>query len=288
MTGDPVGHIGFFESVPDYAVAERLLAEATAWLRSEGCTTVRGPINFDTWHSYRFVTAGQERMPPFLLEPYNPPYYPEFWERFGFQVSARYFSNLAHDPAYTAALLERHHTKAVAGGCRFRPFDPGRFDQELRLLYDLSCEIFRDNWGYREIGFAEFAGLYTGAKRILDPGLCVIAEHPDHGPVGFLFGMPDYGAAVRAARGRGGLLGAAAFLLARRKPELALLKTIGVSPAARGTNVGFAMCYVHYRHVLSAGYRQGIHALMIEDNTSRRMSAAKGGDIVREYAVYDL
>ncbi len=286
--GDPVGHIGYFESVEEYAVAERLLAAATGWLQAKDCTTVRGPVNFDTWHSYRFVIGGQDRLPPFLLEPYNPPYYPAFWERFGFQASARYFSNLSADLAATAASLARHHEKAVQAGFRFRPLDPRRFDEELRLLYELSGAIFRGNWGYREIGFEEFEGLYAGAKRILDPGLCVVADHPDHGPVGLLFGIPDHGPAVRAAGGRGGLLGAARFLLARRKPETALLKTIGVTPAARGTNVGFAMCYLHYRHMIASGYRQGIHALMIEDNTSRRMSAAKGGEVVREYAVYDL
>jgi GNAT superfamily N-acetyltransferase len=288
MAGDPVGHIGFFECVPDYSVAARLLDAAAGWLRSQGAQTVRGPVNVDTWHSYRFVTSGWEDHEPFLLEPYNPPYYPQFWERFGFRASARYGSHMQPDLPATVASLERHYRKSEQAGFRFRPLDLGRFEAELRLLYDLSREIFQENWGYRPIGFAQFADLYRASRRAIAAGLCVIAEHHATGPAGFVFGLPDLAGPVRAMHGRGGPLGAMRYLAARRKPEIALLKTIGVVPSARGTNLGFAMCYPHYRHALAQGYRYGIHALMIEANASRRMSEAKGGRPIREYAVFDL
>ena len=288
MTGDEVGTIGFFECIDDYGVCERLLDSAVGWLRGRRISTIRGPINFDTWHSYRFVTSGFDTHPPFLLEPYNPPYYAKFWERYGFVESAHYVSNLHEDIPALAESLRRHYEKSEGAGYRFRPFETERFDQELRLFYDLSCEIFRDNWGFRPIGFDEFAGMYQPSRKLLDPGLIWFAEDSHGGPVGFVFGLPDLAGPVRAMRGRGGLIGGLSFLAARRKPTSALLKTIGVIPAARGTNVGFALCYTHYRHMARTGYRSGIHALMIQANTSRRMSETKGGHTFREYAVYDL
>lgn len=285
---DPVGTLGFFECVPDFSVCQRLLEAAVGWLQDRGISTIRGPINFDTWHSYRFVTSGFEARPPFLLEPYNPPYYPQFWERFGFQPSAHYVSNIHEDLPALAKSLRGHYEKAERSGFRFRKFDTACFDVELKLFYDLSCEIFRDNWGYRPIAFDEFAALYRPSRRLLDPGLIWFAYDPHGSPVGFLFGLPDLAAPVRAMGGRSDPLAALRFLLTRRRPETALLKTIGVVPASRGTNVGFALCYPHYRYMVEAGYRIGIHALMIQENTSRRMSETKGGRTFREYAVYEF
>jgi hypothetical protein len=44
--GRRAGGFGFFEVVEDYAVAERLLDAACAWLREQGATSVRGPTSF--------------------------------------------------------------------------------------------------------------------------------------------------------------------------------------------------------------------------------------------------
>ena len=289
LDGETQGHIGFFESLEDYDAAASVLDAAVSWLRGRGVSVIRGPVNFDTWHSYRFVTSGWESGPPFLLEPYNPPYYPPFWERFGFRPAAKYLSNLQPDLAEVTEQLRRHHQKAVKAGVTFRPISLDAFEADLKLLYEMSCAIFRDNFGYRPIAFGEFADLYAGSRRLLDVRLTTIATDKDGKPIGFAFGLPDQGAAVRAMRGDGGLFGKLRFLAAtRRKAEVALLKTIGVVPEARGTSVGFAVCYEHYRNALDAGYKAGVHALMIEDNTSRRMSENKGGKPWREYAVYDL
>jgi GNAT superfamily N-acetyltransferase len=289
LDGETQGHVGFFESTEDYDAAAGVLDAAVSWLRERGATAVRGPVNFDTWHSYRFITSGWESGPPFLLEPYNPPYYPQIWERFGFRCAAKYFSNLQPDLAAVTAQLRRHHEKAVKAGVTFRPISLETFEADLRVLYEMSCAIFRENFGYRPIAFGEFADLYAGSKRLLDVRLTTIATDKDGKAIGFAFGLPDHGAAVRAMRGDGGVFGKLRFLAAaRQKADMALLKTIGVVPEARGTNVGFAVCYEHYRNALDAGYKAGVHALMIADNTSRRMSENKGGKPWREYAVYDL
>ena len=84
--GTPVGTLGFFECVDDYAVAQELLDTATAWLREQHqIRRVWGPMNFDIWHNYRFMTKGFDQG-LFCGEPYNKPYYPEFFERYGFQA----------------------------------------------------------------------------------------------------------------------------------------------------------------------------------------------------------
>lgn len=286
-TGSEVGHIGFFECRNDHEAAAALLGAAEAWLRSRGARTLRGPIAFDTWHAYRFVTSAGDH-PPFLLEPYNPPYYPELWIQYGFKPSAGYFSNLQGDMNATVAALEKHYKKAARSGFVIRPLDLAHFEHELEVLYALSIQIFGGNWGYQPIEFEEFAAMYRGSRRMIDPDLVLIAHSPNGRAVGLLFGLPDQAGAVRAMGGSGGLIGGLKFLLAKKPARAAILKTLGVIPEARGTNVGFALCWRFYRTVLDKGYAEGIDALMIDENASRRMSEAKGGRIFREYALYDL
>src|SRR4051812_41669139 len=44
--GDPTGWFGFFDTVDDADVAAALIATASEWLRSRGCTTMTGPASF--------------------------------------------------------------------------------------------------------------------------------------------------------------------------------------------------------------------------------------------------
>jgi hypothetical protein len=74
--GTAVGLIGFFECVEDPVVATVLLDAARDWLREEhGLQRIWGPMNFDIWHSYRFMTRGFDQV-PFYGEPDNKACYP--------------------------------------------------------------------------------------------------------------------------------------------------------------------------------------------------------------------
>ncbi|UCF89166.1 MAG: hypothetical protein JSV70_02660 [bacterium] len=83
--GEQVGTVGFFECVNDRHVAAGLLDASLRWLTLEmGVSHVWGPMNFDIWHGYRFMTRGFDR-DLFYGEPCNKPYYPDLFERSGFQ-----------------------------------------------------------------------------------------------------------------------------------------------------------------------------------------------------------
>jgi hypothetical protein len=103
----------------------------------------------DTWHRYR-LNAGPWEAPPFLLEPYNPPYYLALWEENGFALLDRYFSQRVDATAVVAHCAGRAE-QALALGYRLRPLDLGRFEDELRTLYRLSIAIFAGNYLYSPI-----------------------------------------------------------------------------------------------------------------------------------------
>ena len=286
LPASDVGYLGSFECIDDQQVASTLLDEGARWLRERGVDRIRGPVTFDTWHPYRFVVEGHDR-PPFLLEPYNPPYYPGLWERYGFRPVAGYVSMEAGDLASVRARLEPFHRRAVRTGFTFRKLDLGRFDAELALLHAMSNESFAGAPGFQPIPLEGFRRIFAGA-RTLGSVLTVIAEHQDGRPAGFLFGYPDLSDAVRAMRGSDSLLAKARFAIARRRPRAAVLKTLVVMPWARGTSVGMALVASHLGLAIAAGFETSIHALMAEENPSTHLSAFTGARRLRRYALYEL
>lgn len=280
-----LGFIGYFEAVDDYAASEAVLSAAVDWLRERGVTTIRGPINTSTYFPYRFMTEGFERG-AFFLEPYNPRHYPEHWLRFGFKECCGYSSSIV-DSARFAAGTKRHHERAMAAGYQARPFDPSRFDSELRLMYDLSTAIFQGSWMWRPVSFDEFRLLYAGMRGIMDPDLCYFLFQGET-PVGFVFGLPDFAPAIRAMNGSQSLWAKARFLMKRNETPAALLKTFGVLPDHRNGSLALSLSHLMHDAAARKGYARTVHSLMRDDNTSLRMSHRFGGETFKRYALYEL
>ena len=79
------GGIGFFECIRNQEAADMLFDVAKSWLIARGMEAMDGPINFgerDRW--WGLVVEGFK--PPIYLMNYNPPYYRELFENYGFKI----------------------------------------------------------------------------------------------------------------------------------------------------------------------------------------------------------
>jgi GNAT superfamily N-acetyltransferase len=245
-----LGILGLFEALDGHPEAvEKLFREAIAWLDRE---TIVGPMDGDTWHRYR-LNVGPFDEPPFLFEPYNPPYYESLWTANGFTVLERYYSKRV-DPAAVVAFLEG---KRNVAGYRLRSLDRERFQDELRTIYELSRRIFDRNFLYTEISEEDFLRLYDGAERLIDPELVLFAHAPDGEPVGFLFAYPDRGGAVD-------------------------FKTLGILPEHRRSGVAAALFHEGHRQAVEKGYRIANHCLYKEGNPSGDLDGGTG-NLLRTY-----
>jgi hypothetical protein len=232
----------------------RLLAETLEALKAEGCAAVLGPMEGDTWHSYRLVTEPGGRA-PFLMEPRNGPEAVAAFRAAGFAPVAEYASALC-DAA------ERRVGLKGSAAVRLRPFDAADAGRELERLYRISLEAFRSNAFYTPIDEGSFRALYEPLLPRLVPDLLLIAEDEARAPVGFVFGLPDW------AEGPA--------------PRTAILKTY----AALRPGVGTMLSDAFHRNALRLGYRHVIHALMHADNVSLRYSRLIGGVVFRRYALF--
>jgi len=285
-SGLPFGMLGFFEALPgsEDAVA-RLFEAGISWLRESGAGEVIGPMDGDTWHKHR-LNVGPWDDPPFLLEPWNPPYYPALWESHGFTVLERYLSQRV-EAGPVADFLEPKRQAALAAGYRLRRLDPARFQDELRTIYRISVRIFARNFLYTDIPEEEFFALYAGARSLLDPDLVWFAQSPDGEDVAFLFAFPDRFRAVAAMRGRRDPLALLRFFLHRNEADAVNMKTIGVLPEHRRAGLGAALMGQAHRVAREKGYRFANHCLFREGNPSGEMDGGTGR-VMRSYHLYRL
>ena len=81
----PTGGCGFFEAVNDQELANLLFDTARLWLVSRGMEAMDGPINFGPRDSWWGLLVDGFEFQPLYANPYNPPYYKELFENYGFQ-----------------------------------------------------------------------------------------------------------------------------------------------------------------------------------------------------------
>jgi GNAT superfamily N-acetyltransferase len=237
----------------------------------------------DTWHRHR-LNVGPWDDPPFLMEPWNPPYYPALWESHGFTVLERYLSKRV-EAGPVADFLEPKRQMALAAGYRLRRLDPKRFREELRTIYSISVRIFARNFLYTDIPEEEFFALYAGARSLLDPDLVWFAQAPGGEDVGFLFAFPDRFRAVAAMRGRRDPLALLRFLLHRNQADAVNMKTVGVLPEHRRAGLGAALMGQGHRIAHEKGYRFANHCLFREGNPSGDLDGGAGW-VMRTYVLY--
>lgn len=265
--GHAIGLIGHY-AADDMQTGQQLLANACKELAGKGCTLAVGPMDGNTWRSYRFVTAGKAEA-PFFLEPANPPTWPRQFEEYGFKRLSNYFSSLDDRLNVEDDAQARRAARRMADlGVRLRTLDMAHFDEELKAIYRIVTTSFQRGFLYQSISEAEFVTQYDQVRPYVQPELVTIAMHEDQ-PIGFIFTLPD----MLSAR-----LG---------KPiETAIVKTLCVLPDRRFAGLGTHLGIANRRAVHQLGYRRMIHALMHESNASRCISARYASTVFRRYSLF--
>jgi hypothetical protein len=253
--GRPIGLLGFFESDDDEAASGDVLRSGVAWLREQGATIVRGPMNYSTWNDYRFVVA-QNEPGSFRGEPDHPSFYPRLWERAGFAPVSRYASHWIDMPEALARWVPKV-ARARELGVTVRAATMA----DAPAIYRLALAAFADAYLYSPIEPDEFASIY-GADRVATsaPYLALV----DGEPVGFLYAF-----VADLPRGRAGVI-----------------KTVAVAPAARDRGVYHALFAGALQAFVDAGVPSAIAALMHVDGSPALMGWARPGTLWKEYALY--
>jgi hypothetical protein len=193
----PTGGIGFFESINNHEVANRLFDIAKEWLKGQGMLAMDGPINFgENFVNWGLLVDGF--MPQGYGMPYNFPYYKEFFESYGFKT---YFEQYSfHDkfsrpyPEQMRAFGERLWKKPEFSFKHIEMKNAEKYIRDLVMMYDKIWSDFLEN--YTPLKFEDLYQIFLDAKALLNEKFIWFAYHNGE-PAGFLIVFPDINQVLR-------------------------------------------------------------------------------------------
>lgn len=288
--GIPLGLFGFFECIDDFEVAQGLLNAAGQWLRDQGMTRVRGPIDLSTHNNCLFLVEGFDS-PPMVMMPYNPAYYPTFMDRDGWKKAKDAYAYLLSLEGTLSPEFEKGYRIACKSGVKFRPLHlkGEAFEADCRCLYQLFTKAFSNNWSSTPRTEEEFLEEARSLQSLVDPDVFHIAEFEGE-MIGFVMGLPDYNIPLKHVNGKLDWIGILKFLWFRRKINQGRVLTICALPEHRRKLVPLGLMHLTMKGAQKKGkaYKQAEMSWIYEDNfPSRRLVEASGGQRYKTYRIYE-
>ena len=192
---DRDAYLGFFESENDQDAASLLINEAEKIAKGQNCTKITGPIDASFWIRYRFKTNCFGHS--YTGEPYNKDYYCALWQKAGFEIAERYYSN--HYRKVNASdqnsLFSDRLARKLAEGYLIESPSKETFDKALVEVYELLIELYQSFPAYKRISREEFVSLYSYLKLLIRYSMVKMAYYQGRA-VGFFISIPDYGNTV--------------------------------------------------------------------------------------------
>ena len=260
---EKVGVIGHFTAESGQQ-AIPLLQRACEVLKEHGCTLAVGPMDKNTWYSYRLTTWSDETVPRFYLEPDQPATHNTYFADAGFAPLEHYVSLLDSDLSFDDPRYARVKERFANRGINIRPVDKHRFETELDAIYRISVASFQGNPFYTPISREAFMAMYAPLKDVVVEPLILIAEHEGKA-VGFVFCLPNY---------------------AERKTQTLIIKTIAVLPGRTYAGLGAALTGAVRANARELGFTQAIYALIHKNNVSLSLGNKYQVKTIREYALF--
>ncbi len=278
---DRVGFFGFFECINDFTVAAPLLDAASAWIRSRGLDTVRGPASFSVNDECGLLIVGFDT-PNTLMMPHNPPYYLTLLETAGFAKAKDLIclhggstERPLQPPERTARAVELL-TKRY--GLTIRALDMKRFPKEVELVKQLYNACWERNWGFVPMTDAEIDTLAAGFKPVVIPNLVPFIEK-DGVPIAFGLAMPDLNEVLRHNHS-GAMFPASLSMLWKLKTKRvtrARILLLGIVPEWRGKGIDSALYHWIWTKAAEIGISWGEAGWLLEDNTAIIQGLTKTG-----------
>lgn len=189
--GMKVGAMGFFECLNNEEAAFRLFDKCRKWLTERGMEAMDGPVNFGERDKFWGCLA-EGFTPPVYGMNYNPPYYLQLFESYGFQV---YFQQLCYSLKVHTFLQQKILDRAAE-----KEADPDfsciyvKKNQLEKFAADIST-IYNKAWSKHDTGIQSFTPeivlrMLKKMKPIMDEKLMWLVYHKDD-PIAFWLNLPE-------------------------------------------------------------------------------------------------
>ncbi|KYP16547.1 hypothetical protein [Flavihumibacter sp. CACIAM 22H1] len=241
----PIGGFGFFDCINQQDAANLLFDTARTWLTENGMLGMDGPINFGERDKFWGLLVEGFQSPPYGLN-YNPPYYKQLFENYGFQV---FYNQLCFrmEVAGNATQLqpkfyEAHKKFEAQPAIQARMIRKNQLDQAARDF----CTIYNKAWakheGNKEMSDKQAIRLFHSMQPIMDETIAWITYHNNE-PIAMWINIPDLNQIFRKFNGKLNWLNKLRLLYHLRTGTCNRFIGIiyGIVPEFQGTGIDYYM-----------------------------------------------
>jgi GNAT superfamily N-acetyltransferase len=208
----PTGGMGFFECINDQAAANLLLDAARDFLKEHGMEAMDGPINLGDRNMFWGLLIKNFTDPPIYGTNYNPAYYVDLLERYGFQI---WFNQLFFKRSAEIPVQPIFHRKfqQLADDTRIRMHDSvGRSIEQIAQDF---CTVYNDAWvdheNHKPMELSTALKIVKAMKPVMDPRLLIFIRYDDR-PIAMYISLPELNEIFRYVNGDLNWIGKLKFL----------------------------------------------------------------------------
>jgi hypothetical protein len=236
------GGIGFFECINDQQAADMLFDVAKNWLLQKGMEAMDGPINFgerDRW--WGLVVEGFKA--PIYLMNYNPPYYRELFENYGFK---NFFNQICWQLPVNTQLNEKFRQQAEKYNSQADYKVMHIKKNDIRKFAADFCTVYNKAWasheGNKQLSKEVAYKMFSSMKPVMDERLVWFVYYKNE-PIAFWVNLPEVNQVFRHFKGKFGLIEKLRFLWLKRTGQNKKFTGIvfGVVPEFHGKGIDYYM-----------------------------------------------
>jgi GNAT superfamily N-acetyltransferase len=238
-----MGGMGFFECIQNQEAAFLLFDTCKKWLLERGIEGMDGPINFGERDQFWGLLVHNFSSPNSYGMNYNPPYYKDFFENYGFK---NYFNQYVYWRDLLIPAQEVFVKKASMVG-----LDPQFKVRHMKgvsieKITEYFLEVYNAAWGgiagFKPMRMEQAKAIINSMKVIMDKDILLFAFLGEK-PIGFYLSIPELNDFFKHLNGDLNWFGKLKFLLhlklSKRKTMVGVV--FGVSRAYHGRGVESAL-----------------------------------------------
>ncbi|HEY0055839.1 MAG TPA: GNAT family N-acetyltransferase [Pedobacter sp.] len=208
---EPTGGVGFFECVNDKEVATSLFNTAQLWLEAKGMKAMDGPINFGENDAFWGLLIEGFTHPSYGMN-YNPPYYKELFEAYGFTPSYEQITNhLEVNKPFPERFTKIANWVAQKPGYTFKHLERANIDKFAADFVEIYNDAWADFKNFVPIEKDTILESFRKMKAIMDEKLIWFSYINDE-PASFIVILPDANQMIKPLKGKMGVIEKLKFL----------------------------------------------------------------------------
>ncbi|GIV34685.1 MAG: hypothetical protein KatS3mg031_2220 [Chitinophagales bacterium] len=285
----PTGGMGFFECINDRKSAFMLFDQCKEWLQARGMQAMDGPINFGERNAWWGLLIDGFTEPTYLMN-YNPPYYKDLFEAYGFKV---YFYQYSYGLGMNEPRPKKYYEKAEKlmqdpnyWFCHLDMKRIEKFTEDFRTIYN---KAFGGRAGVKELSQEQATRLMQSMKPVIVDYLFWFGYYKDE-PIAIFFMLPELNKLFKYVNGKMDWLGKLKFAYHRWRGTCRKVFgfVFGVVPEHQGKGVEGSIVIAANAVVQPKKRWDDIELTWIADFNPKMMKVAEnlGARIVKTHATY--